>query len=226
MANTAIGWIQDHSHGLTQIGVQKLSESIGAYVFMTLSSQSSVCSSIIGKDRRAPDTQSIWRSSFEELVKSNSGIGDKIRRYQDVLQYASSKVDFNVREGVYMLPSNMVLAMGNKTGFNNKILVSEHNFKIGVNKLVNQPKEAFKTVPREAFKTVSKEAFKRASKEAFKRAPKEAFKRAPKEVTASKTLPHEERVLSQEHSDEMMAISVLLIGTSLVFCTSSNKWLL
>ena len=33
--------------------------------------------------------------------------------------------------------SNMVLAMGDRTGFNNKILVSEHGFKIGVNKLVN-----------------------------------------------------------------------------------------
>ena len=65
-----------------------------------------------------------------------------------MLQYASSKVDFNVGEGVYMLPSNMVLAMGNRTGFNNKILVSEHGFKIGVNKLVNQPKEAFKTASK------------------------------------------------------------------------------
>ena len=34
---------------------------------------------------------------------------------------------------MYMLPSNMVLAMGDRTGFNNKILVSEHGFKIGVN---------------------------------------------------------------------------------------------
>ena len=36
-----------------------------------------------------------------------------------------------------MLLSNMVLAMGDRTGFNNKILVSKHGFKIGVNKLVN-----------------------------------------------------------------------------------------
>ena len=137
MANTAMGWIQDHSFGLSKVGVQKLSESVRAYVFLTLSSQSSARSSIIRKDGRALDAQSIWRTLFEQLVKSDSGIGDEIRRYQDVLQYASSKVDFNVGEGVYMLPSNMVLAMGDRTGFNNKILVSEHGFKIGVNKLVN-----------------------------------------------------------------------------------------
>ena len=51
--------------------------------------------------KEALDAQSIWRSSFKELVKSDSGIGDEIRRYQDVLQYASSKVDFNVGEGVH-----------------------------------------------------------------------------------------------------------------------------
>ena len=73
---------------------------------------------------------------FEELVKSDSGIGDEIRRYQDMLQYASSKVDFNVRK-VYMLRVIWFLTMGDRTGFNNKILVSEHGFKIGVNKLVN-----------------------------------------------------------------------------------------
>ena len=59
----------------------------------------------------------------------------------------------------------VLLAMGNRTGFNNKILVSEHGFKIGVNKLVNQPKEAFKTAPKEVFKTAPKEAFKTAPKE-------------------------------------------------------------
>ena len=54
-----------------------------------------------------------------------------------MLQNASSKLEFKVREDVYMLPSNMIFAMGVRTGFNNKILVSEHGFKIGVNKLVN-----------------------------------------------------------------------------------------
>ena len=97
-------------------------------------------------------------------MKSDSGIGDEIRRYQDVLQYASSKVDFNVGEGVYMLPSNMVLLMGNRRGFNNKILVSEHGFKIGVNKLVNLV--VFKTAPKEVFKTAPKEASKTAFKTA------------------------------------------------------------
>ena len=116
MANTAMGWIQDHSFGLTKIGVQKLSESVRAYVFLTLSSQSSACSSIIGKMEELSDAQSIWRTLFEQLVKSDSGIGDEIRRYQDVLQYASSKVDFNVGEGVYMLLATWFFSWGIEQG--------------------------------------------------------------------------------------------------------------
>ena len=50
-----MGWIQDHSCGLTQIGVQKLSESVRAYMFLTLSSQTNARSSIIGKR---------WKSSW------------------------------------------------------------------------------------------------------------------------------------------------------------------
>ena len=50
------------------------------------------------------------------------------------------------------------------------------------------------------------------------RQPKEASKTAPKEVRRLRDVDvHEERVLSQEHKDEMIAVSVLLIGTSLVF---------
>ena len=136
-------------------------------MFLILSSQLSARSSIIGKDGRALDAQKIWKTSFEQLVKSDFGIANEIQRYQNVLNYASSKVDFNIGEGVYMLPSNMVLAMGNKIGFNNKILVSDQGFKIGVNRLIN----------------------KEASKVASMTAPT-----APK-VTAK--LPHGERVLSR-----------------------------
>ena len=185
IANTAIGWIQDHSFGLSKVGVQKLSESVRAYVFLILSSQSSARSSIIGKDGRALDAQKIWQSSFEQLVKSNFGIANEIQRYQNVLNYASSKVDFNIGKGVYMLPSNMILSMRNKTGFNNKILVSDQGFKIGVNRLIN------------------------------KTAPKVTHKVAPKVI--EKPLPHGERVFSREHNDEMIAVSVLLISTSIIF---------
>ena len=56
-----------------------------------------------------------------------------------MLKYASSKVDFNVAEGVYMLPSDMNLRVGNIENFNNKILVSKSGYRIGKNEEINQP---------------------------------------------------------------------------------------
>ena len=54
-------------------------------MFLTLISQSSAHSPLIGKDEKALDAHSILRSSFEQLMKSDSGIVDEICRFQDVL---------------------------------------------------------------------------------------------------------------------------------------------
>ena len=61
-----------------------------------------------------------------------------IKRYQDTLSYASSKVDYSVGEHVYMLSSNMTLKIKTGTvGYNNKILVSDGKFILGKNEKVN-----------------------------------------------------------------------------------------
>ena len=59
-------------------------------------------------------------------------IREDIKRYQDTLSYASSKVDYSVGENIYMLPSDMNLKIRLGTaGYNNKILVSDGNFSLG-----------------------------------------------------------------------------------------------
>ena len=65
-------------------------------------------------------------------------IREDIKRYQDTLSYASSKVDYSVGENLFMLPSDMKLKI--KTGtvrYNNKILVSDGKFILGKNENVN-----------------------------------------------------------------------------------------
>ena len=54
-----------------------------------------------------------------------------ISRYEQVLKYARAKVDFGVAEKVYMLPSDMLLYIGNIKGYNNKLLVAYRSVKIG-----------------------------------------------------------------------------------------------
>ena len=51
--------------------------------------------------------------------------------YQGVLEHALSKVDFSVVVSIYMLTSNLNLNIGKKEGYNNNILVSNTDIKIG-----------------------------------------------------------------------------------------------
>ena len=65
-------------------------------------------------------------------------ISEDIKRYQNTLSYASSKVDYSVREHLYMLPSDMTLKIRLGTvRYNNKILVSNEKFILGKNEKVN-----------------------------------------------------------------------------------------
>ena len=65
-------------------------------------------------------------------------IREDIKRYQDTLSYASSKVDYSVGENIYILPSDVNLKI--KTGivgYNNKIFVSDEKCSLGKNVEVN-----------------------------------------------------------------------------------------
>ena len=65
-------------------------------------------------------------------------IREDIKRYQDTLSYASSKVDYSIGENICMLPSDMNLKIKTGTvGYNNKILVSDEKFSLGKNEKVN-----------------------------------------------------------------------------------------
>ena len=67
-------------------------------------------------------------------------IREDIKRYQDTLSYASSKVDYSVGQNIYMLPSDMNLKIRLGTvGYNNKILVSDGKFSLRKNDKVNAP---------------------------------------------------------------------------------------
>ena len=76
--------------------------------------------------------QPAFLNDFEDIVNHRVEIRKDIKKYQDTLSYAFSKVDYNVGENIYMLPSDMNLKI--KTGtveYNNKILVSNGKFSLG-----------------------------------------------------------------------------------------------
>ena len=124
--------------GFTDIGLYRISESVRAYVYLILSSQASARSGIVGNTASALTAQSAFLNNFENIVNCRVDIREDIKRYQDTLSYASSKVDYNVRENIYMLPSEMNLKIKTGTvGYNNKILISDGNFSLEKNDEVN-----------------------------------------------------------------------------------------
>ena len=117
-------WIIEGSVGFTDVGLHKISESVRAYAYLILSSQASARSSIIENTASALTTQSAFLDNFENVVNRRVDIREDIKRYQDTLSYASSKVDYSMGQNIYMLPSDMNLKIKTGTvGYNNKILV-------------------------------------------------------------------------------------------------------
>ena len=67
--------------------------------------------------------------TLRKIIKEN------IKHYQDTLSYASSKVDYNMGQNMYMLPSDMNLKI--KTGTTTKFSYLMKKFSLGKNDKVN-----------------------------------------------------------------------------------------
>ena len=135
--NSFSRWIIEKSDGLTTLGIQKLSESVRDYAYLILTSQTSTRGQIVGIESRNLDAQRTFLNTFENIVNRRVNIPEDIRRFQNTLQYARSKVDYSIGEFIYMLPSDMNLQIGNIRNYNNKILISSPSFNIGTNLKVN-----------------------------------------------------------------------------------------
>ena len=150
-----IGWPDDYigpdsmtwlmiekSVGFTDVGLLRISESVRAYAYLILSSQASARSSIVGNTATALTAQSAFLNNFEDIVNRKVDVREDIKRYQDTLSYASSKVDYSVGESIYMIPSDMTLKIRWGTvRYNDKILVFDGKFILGKNEKVNSLEE-------------------------------------------------------------------------------------
>ena len=134
-------WIIETSVGFTDVGLLRISKSVRAYAYLILSSQASARSSTIGNSASSLTAQLAFLNNFENVVNRIVDIRKDVKRYQETLSYASSKVDYSVGENLFMLPSKMQLRIRSGTvGYNNKILVSDKQFNLGKNDEVNSLK--------------------------------------------------------------------------------------
>ena len=187
-------WILEKSVGFTDIGLLRISESVRAYAYLILSSQASARSGIVGNTASALTAQSAFLNNFEDIVNRRVDIREDIKRYQDTLSYASSKVDYSVGEHLYMLPSDMTLKIRPGTvGYNNKILVSDEKFILGKNEKVN----SLETPAIKSYKTNSLET--------------PAMKSTQTAANSERTADLEQKTIIS-HEDEKVALVLSLTG--------------
>lgn len=133
----AIGsFVLDEGKGFTRAGVGRINESIRTYVWAILGAQSQARVSIISNF----DAQDQFLNNVETAINSEVDIPGSIKRYQDALGYARSKVDFVVGFDLYMMPSDMNLFIGKINGYNNLLLnasESDTTLVLGYNGEVN-----------------------------------------------------------------------------------------
>ena len=134
-------WIVTQSKGFTRKGIEKISRSVMAYVYLVLSSQIHARSTIVGNSAPAADAQQLFKDTLKSLI--NEDLSIDIEKYQTVLEHALSKADFSVGIGTYMPPSNLNLNIGKKKGYSNKIVVSNTGMNIGSNKDINRDHKKF-----------------------------------------------------------------------------------
>ena len=125
-------WIIEKSLGFTDVGLFRISESVRAYTYLILSLEAAARSHVIGNMASAISAQTAFLNNFDNIMNNRVDVRKDIKCYQDTLSYASSKVDYSMGEGIYMLPSDMNLNIRSGTaGYNNEILVSDSAFSLG-----------------------------------------------------------------------------------------------
>ena len=133
-----ICWITETSQGFTNLQLYRISQRIKAYTYLVLSSQAFVMSHIIGNIASALTAQKAFLINFENVINSRVEIRESIKCYQDILSYTSSKVNYSMNEGIYMLPSDMNIKIRSRTaGYNDEIFVSDSGLNLGRNGTVS-----------------------------------------------------------------------------------------
>ena len=128
---TWTSFILDHSDGFTHAGVVRLNGTIRTYVWALLGAQAQTRTSISGSTS-AFDAQKQFIANVEDAIQSPVDLPSSIKRYQDVLKYAGSEVNFVFGIGLYMAPSDMLLRVGRIAGYNNKIVIATADQTVGI----------------------------------------------------------------------------------------------
>ena len=136
ISNAWTTFMLDKSNGFTHAGLVRINESIRMFVWALLGAQSQTRVEIL-KVGTGFDAQKQFLANIQDAINSPIDLPSQISRYENVLKYARSKVDYIYGVGLYMSPSDMILQIGTIAGYNNKIVIATEEQTLGFNSDVN-----------------------------------------------------------------------------------------
>lgn len=174
------------AEGFTEAGVERINDTIRTYVYCLLTAQATTRSSILGTG-----TAFNAQKKFVEFVENSiTDPSDLENRYEQVLKYARSKVDFVFGDGLYMSPSNMEWKLDGINDFSNHVFLSKGPAVLGVHPQINKPQPVIQPPPM----------------------PKPQTPASPQTPTPSPPEKHSEATTSAAHQEEKTALVLAIVG--------------
>ena len=127
----------NYSQGITYPGLAHINQSIEAYCYCILGAQARTRSTIQGVRRGAIETQREFLDRIEDSIVLKN-ISNSIQRYQKAIADTRTCLDFAVAQGVWLMPSRMVINTESIVGYNSMLVVTDGTMKLGVNNNINR----------------------------------------------------------------------------------------
>ena len=118
------------------MGITKINESIRAYVYALLGAQAQTKTSVL-TEGTGLDAQQQFITIVESLINAEPDLEQSIDQFQDSLQYAKTPLNFVVKPGLYLVPSDMDLRVGVHDGYNNNLQIAPRNAQTGFQPAIN-----------------------------------------------------------------------------------------
>ena len=130
-------FVPNYSQGITYAGLARINQSIEAYCYCILGAQARTRSTIQGVSGGAIETQKEFLDRIEDSIVLKN-ISNSIQRNQEAIADTKTRLDFVVAQGVWLMPSRMVINTESIVGYNNMLVISDETMKLGVNNNVNR----------------------------------------------------------------------------------------
>ena len=122
--------------GLTQAGLSRINQSIGAFVYCILGAQVNVRSSIPGEGGRAKEAQTEFLTLMEDAIRQPD-LAQSVQRYQLAVDEAKVRLNLAVCPGAWLMPAEMIINTESTVGYNNKLRQASAGIKLSINNYVN-----------------------------------------------------------------------------------------